>query len=332
MKSVNAHGIEVKSLPAKLVGKIPLPYVVTILLFWSLEFIVDYVVLWRLPVAEDYYLAHAGILIFFASITIIIIHCSNVLTAIYPDIALFIDQDKEEIRDWYEKKLKWCLEGKWPILCGVLFVGLQEITVGGIVKSSVTFNQPFLQALWATYLILGFFILGYGLWAMFNVAIIPLQLARFKMKVSLNQIPGIGLQALGAAYFKMALSISVSFLILILMVIASPLSGDTIVLGWEVLAALIIFSFFLLPQIGVHNIMALEKKKSLTKLAVPLEEAIEKSVNNPTSENSMRLKELLELQHHIKSMNDWPFNVNSLWQLLTALLIPLLLAVLEILF
>ena len=80
--------------------------------------------------------------------------------------------------------------------------------------------------------------------------------------------------------------------------------------------------------------MALEKKKSLTKLAVPLEEAIQKSVDNPTSENTMRLKELLELQHHIKSMTDWPFkfNVNSLWQRLTALLIPLLLAVLEILF
>ena len=329
MESLN---IQVTSLPARLVRKIPLPYPITVLLFWSLEFFVDYIFLWRLPVAEDYYWAHAGILAFFSSITIIIIHCSHVLTSIYPDLALFIDQDKKEFRNWYGKKLKWCLEGNWPIVCGIVFVVIQEVTVGSIVKSSVTFNQPFLQVLWVAYLIIGFFILGYGLWAMLNVAIIPLQLARFKMKVSLNQIQGIGLQALGTAYFKMALSISVSFLILILMVIASPLSGETTVLAWEIVAAVIIFSFFLLPQLGVHNIMALEKKKSLTKLAVPLEEAIQQSVNSPTSENMMRLKELLELQHHIKSMNDWPFNVNTLWQLLTALLIPLLLAVLEILF
>jgi hypothetical protein len=324
--------LQVSSLPARLTRRIPLPYAITILLFWSLEFITDYVVLWRLPEADDYYWAHVGIMAFFASITIMIIYCSNILMAIYPDLASFVDQDKEEFRLWYIKKLKWCLEGKWPIVSGILFVVLQEITVGSIIQSSVTFDRPFLQALWVVYLIVGFFMLGYGLWAMLNVAIIPIQLSRFKLKVSLNQISGIGLQALGTAYFKMALSISVSFLILILMVMVSPLSGETSVLVWEILAAVMIFSFFLLPQMGVHGIMALEKKKSLTKLSVPLEEAIQRSVDNPTSENTMRLKELLELQHHIKSMNDWPFNVNTLWQLLTALLIPLLLALLEIFF
>lgn len=59
---------------------------------------------------------------------------------------------------------------------------------------------------------------------------------------------------------------------------------------------------------------------------------MEKSLKDPSSENMQRLKELFELQGHLKNMNEWPFNVNTLWQLISALLIPLLLAVLEIVF
>jgi hypothetical protein len=59
---------------------------------------------------------------------------------------------------------------------------------------------------------------------------------------------------------------------------------------------------------------------------------MENSLKNPTPENMQRLKDYLELQQHLKNMNEWPFNVSTLWQLITALFIPVILALLEIFF
>ena len=114
--------------------------------------------------------------------------------------------------------------------------------------------------------------------------------------------------------------------------ILAGLGNNFKVLIWEGLGAVLIFCFFLLPQIGIHRIMSNEKEQRILSFSHHLEMALEKSLNDPSSENMQRLKELFELQEHLKNMNEWPFNVNSLWQLITALLIPLILALLEIIF
>jgi hypothetical protein len=93
-----------------------------------------------------------------------------------------------------------------------------------------------------------------------------------------------------------------------------------------------IFGFFLLPQIGIHNIMAHEKQQRLLSFANHLEDSLERSLKEPTPANLQHLKELFDLQAHLKNMNEWPFNVNTLWQLITALLIPLTLGLIEVFF
>ena len=155
---------------------------------------------------------------------------------------------------------------------------------------------------------------------------------QFKIKVNTHQFAGNGLQALGAAFFKMSLSVAVTFLLVVATAIASPYSKDLVVLIWLGVAALLIFGFFILPQIGIHQIMAYEKNNRMQAFSTHLEEAMEKSLKDPSSENMQRLRELFELQQHLKSMNEWPFDTNSLWQLISALLIPLALATLEIIF
>ena len=76
--------------------------------------------------------------------------------------------------------------------------------------------------------------------------------------------------------------------------------------------------------------MAREKQQRLLSFSTHLEEAMERSLKEPTGENMQRLKELFELQSHLKNMNEGPFDVNTIWQLITALLIPIALAMLEI--
>lgn len=322
----------VKTLPEKILQWIPLPYWLSIILFWSLEPIFDYVYLARFPVAEDFVGAHLGIMLFFASISITLVYSSRVMSKLLPDLLMIVPQDPTIFTTWYQARLKKALSGIGPIISGVLFVLAWELTMSGIVKSSVTDNDVVLQVLWKGYLIIGFFFLGYGVWALLHVALIPHELLKFNPKVSLNQVSGIGLQSIGAAYFKIALGIAASFLILIITVVLSPLSGRPEILAWQGVGAMLIFSFFIFPQFGVHKIMAAEKKRSLIMLAEPLDTAIRQSLKDPTTENTNRLKELIDLQASIRGMNDWPFNINTMWQLVTALMIPLILAVLEIVY
>jgi len=165
-----------------------------------------------------------------------------------------------------------------------------------------------------------------------NVLFIPIRLTRFRIKVSVNQVPDRGLQALGSAFFRMSMAIIVTFLPLIAAVIISPLLGDATILLWLGVGLLSIFLFFLVPQIGIHRIMVHEKQQRLLAFANHLEDAMERSLKEPSAENMQRLKDYFELQEHLKNMTEWPFNVSTLWQLITALLIPLLIALLEILF
>lgn len=159
-----------------------------------------------------------------------------------------------------------------------------------------------------------------------------MQLIKFRIRISVNQLSGRGLQALGSSFFKMSIAITFCFVLVVITAILAGLGNNFTVLIWEGLGAVLIFCFFLLPQIGIHRIMSSEKKQRILSFSHHLETSLEKSLSDPSSENMQRLKELFELQQHLKNMNEWPFNVNTIWQLITALLIPLILGLLEIIF
>ncbi len=164
------------------------------------------------------------------------------------------------------------------------------------------------------------------------VALIPMELTQKKVKVSITQFSGNGLQALGSSFLKMSLSITVSFIFIVAAAMLAPFENNLIVLIWLGLAALLIFSFFLLPQVGIHRVMVNEKTNRMSSFTWHLEEAMDNTLKDPSAENMQRLKELFEVQRHLKEMNEWPFDLTSLWQLLTALIIPIILAAIEILF
>lgn len=130
----------------------------------------------------------------------------------------------------------------------------------------------------------------------------------------------------------MSIAITLTFIPLVGAAVLSPLLQDASVVVWLGVGAATIFGFFLFPQIGIHRIMSNEKQQRLVSFSNHLEEALETSLKEPSAENMQRLRELFELQRHLKEMHEWPFNVQMLWQLITALLIPLALAALEIFF
>src|SRR5271154_3014281 len=149
----------IKSYPGRLVGKIPLPYWMSLLILWEIIFLVDYLYSISIPGGHDHSLAFGGAIFFFALVCINVVYCSKILTELYPDLTLFIDHDQHELRNWYEKKLKVCYEGVWPLVAGLFFVILEELTIGRSVRFFTPENE-FLQGLRNGYRIAGFFFLG----------------------------------------------------------------------------------------------------------------------------------------------------------------------------
>jgi hypothetical protein len=323
--------LPIQTYPGRLVSRIPLPYWRSLTILWELVFLTDYLYSLTIPGGHAHILVFGVGVLFFASVCINVEYCARVLSGLYTDLTLFIDHDPQELRDWYEKKLRTGYQGVWPLFAGILLAVVEELTIGTIVRS-FTPNDSFLQALRSGYRIAGFFFLGMSLWALVQVITIPMQLIRFKVRVSLNQVSGHGLQALGAGFFKMSMAITFCFVLVVATAWLAGLGDNVFILVWEGVGVATIFCFFLLPQVGLHRIMASEKEQRLLSFSHHLESALEKSLKDPSSDNMQRLKELFELQQHLRSLNEWPFDVNTLWQLITALLIPLLLAALEIIF
>lgn len=321
----------VKSYPERLFGFIPLPLWLSVLLFWEIIFLIDYLLTLSLPGGHEHILVFGLITLFFASLCIGTMYCSWVFHGLYGHLSLFIDEPKEKLYPFYHIQLKKCYQGPWPIVAGGVCALVAFFSFRGFILF-LSPVDPTIITLRMAYISLGFFFLGIALWALVSAIRIPMVFTQFKIKVNTHQFAGNGLQAIGTAFFKMSLSLSVTFLLVVATAIASPYSKDLIVLIWLGMAALLIFGFFILPQIGIHQIMAYEKNNRMQAFSTHLEEAMEKSLKDPSSENMQRLRELFELQQHLKSMNEWPFDVNSLWQLISALLIPLALATLEIIF
>lgn len=323
--------LSIKSYPERLVRWIPLPYWLSLVLLWEGIFLIDYFLGLSVPGVHDHLIEYGCLVFFFALVSVTLVYCSKVLVRLFDDVQLFIEHEADELQDWYRKRLTRSYEGYLPLVFAVLFTIAVNATVGGAIRQFTPEGTAIYYVRMA-YEYTGFFFLGLGIWALINVIFIPIGLTKFKIRVSVNQISGRGLQALGTAYFKMSLAITFTFVPLVVAAIISPLITDLSILIWLCLGTVSIFGFFLLPQIGVHNIMAHEKQQRLLSFAGHLETSLERSLKEPTPENLQHLKELFDLQAHLKNMNEWPFNVNTVWQLITALLIPLTLGLIEVFF
>ena len=323
--------ISIRSYPERIINVIPLPNWLAWVIFWQVLFLIDYLITLTVDDSNAHSDVFACVSLFFASVCIATIYCSKVLIGLHPHLARFIEEEKDTLHGWYSNKLKACYESYWPLVSGLVISVAAVVSIYPLLRQ-LTPPIEFLFHYRLGYLALGFFFLGISLWALIKVTLIPMELTQMKVKVSITQFSGNGLQALGSSFLKMSLSISISFIFIVAAAILAPFENNIIVLIWLGLAALLIFGFFLLPQVGIHRVMVNEKTNRMSSFTYHLEDAMDRTLKDPSAENMQRLKELFEVQHHLKEMNEWPFDLTSIWQLLTALIIPIILAAIEILF
>ena len=122
----------VKSYPERLFGFIPLPLWLSVLLFWEIIFLIDYLLTLSLPGGHEHILVFGLITLFFASLCIGTMYCSWVFHGLYSHLSLFIDELKEKLYPFYHIQLKKCYQGPWQIVAGGM-----EVNYPGIVGPTV---------------------------------------------------------------------------------------------------------------------------------------------------------------------------------------------------
>jgi len=309
---------------------LPLPHWLAWAIVWQLIFLVDYTLAWDSPDSTNA-IVFAGISVFYSVVCGAIIYCTRVLERFGAQLPDFIALDALEVKAWFKSKMNRSYAGFVPLLSGLIVSAGAMVSLYPLILD-LTPNLSGLLTLRLAYLSFGFFCLGISLWALLSLTLMPIELTSLPIRVRINQYSGSGLQSLGTTYLKMALAISLSFMAVVAVAIVAPMESNPVILAWLGAAAVMIFGFFLLPQVGIHRVMVREKSNRMEGFSKHLEEAMETTLQQPSAENMQRLRELFEVQNHLRSMNEWPFNLTSVWQLLTALVIPVMVAIAEFIF
>lgn len=330
MQNQNLAPIRIISFPERIIRMIPLPYGLAWMVIWQVVFLIDYLLGWSSANTSNA-AVFAGMCLFFAIVCSSIIYCTRKLEEFFPHLADLVQISPDETRSWFEARMNKSYSGIGPILSGILLSMVVAFTIEPMLLQ-LTPETSGLLVFRRIYLIVGFFCLGISLWALLHITILPIAVTALPLRIQVNQYTGSSLHALGTTYLKMALAISMCFMAIVLVAVIAPIDQNLVLLAWLGLSALLIFGFFLLPQIGIHQVMVREKSNRMAGFSKHLEEAMDRTLTNPSPENMQRLKELFEVQNHLKSMNEWPFDLSSLGQLLTALIIPIMVALAEILF
>jgi hypothetical protein len=322
-------GVKVFSIPERIVKPLYMPYWLSFIIFWELLLSLDYFLSHIYTPGKELLPLMASQNGFFILICCSIIYCGKQLEKFFPSLCTFIDMPVPQLKEWYTKKLKLAYESKAALIFALIFTTLFTISIVPFINLT-SGNSDVLINIRVISSFLGFFFAGLGIWAVIVIIRFANEIADFKVKIAVFQNRQGGILSMGSLFLRMSFSIALANSMIVLTAVFSPFSGSWIILFWLGIAGLAVLAFFIIPQYGVHKIMAKEKEQRIEAFAGHLETAMEESLKNPDQSNMQKLRQLFELQHHLTQMNEWPFNYNALWQLITALLIPILLAVVDI--
>jgi hypothetical protein len=306
----------------------PMPYWITIILFWQIMLAGNYFI-------SNYYgvdplmLFNFFLLSSYACSAIIVEFSNREMQRFYPRLLTFVTEPQDKIKTWYTKSLYSAFMGRGALACGLVFAVVGGISIYDMVKQ-LSSGMPEITWYREITSVLGFFFVGTGMWTIFSIIRITSQLSGFKINAKLLAMGNGSVMALGNLLLRISLAITFVYCLVLIADILAGIITSYIIIAWNGIAVLTILMFFVIPQYKIHKIMAREKQQRLQSFTVYLENSMNESLNNPSVEKMQNLKALFELKKHLSDMHEWTFSSGTISQLISVLIIPLLLLFLEL--
>jgi hypothetical protein len=318
----------IASLPERVISGIKAPYPLIWILAGQLLFFAMYAV--QKLLGEETHLGYQFMLsLLFVNCTIGVIWCSRQFERFLYSLCCFLDLDcsKDKITSWYKERLRDIFENRQMLAWGI---GLALLMVVTLSRLGLLYNSLAAKVMYLVFWIVVCFFGGTVIFSGIRSAVFVVKLSKLPIRISIHQHPLTSIKALGDLYFKMALYWIVTYCIALLVARLSPYGFQGTVLLWVVPVGLFVLVWFVLPQIEVHRLMFEAKQLRIRALSSHLETALTEASVNPTPQSIARLKDLFELQQHLNSMSEWPFNTRMILTILTAIVIPMIVLIIEL--
>lgn len=260
----------------------------------------------------------------------------NELERLLPALNSAIDLPPKKIHKWYLNELRALFSTKGMVIYGIITVIL---TMGSFIYQTRWYTKPEIwwgtpTGDWVVTIVVSvlMFLLGMACYLIIQIARMVHQLPRLPLKMTIYQHPSASISAVGTVLqrFSIVCVITVG-VVSITAVPLSPFRNEMgwLLIGWLTLTGCTVITFFIFPQYRLHVAMANAKANKIRALTKHLTRALEKAIEEPTSQRISYVGELFELYQHLLGMPEWPFNARSFISLLSAVIIPILLSIVQ---
>lgn len=234
---------------------------------------------------------------------------------------------EEEIKRRYERQMAKIFDDRKMVLTGVLSVILAHVL--GIDYMGFSFHA-FPVIVFKLIYYLAIYTLGIGLYVLIMTALAVNKIGDLPLSASV--LFSRDMQSIGILYSKFTAYASSVYLIWVIFLTMTPLElshHERLVIF--LIFAVLLLSYFIIPQRSIHSLMALTKQKRIDAFSSHLCEIADVSFLNPTDERLQSLNDLLNIQRQMDKMSEWPFSFYELMHIILITIIPLIVLSLEIL-
>jgi hypothetical protein len=310
----------------KIISLIPVPYYLGWPLFATAFLLISYLILMQFEGSPE----HIDVFIIISAIIALegtAINWSLIKLDSFEEILFkIIDLPKPAIIKLHKDQEDEIFDDKGMIISAIVLIAF--IHASCIDYHAISFNSS------ASYIILNIgyyfavYIMGVGLYAMVMTARTIHKIGALPLQVNALYSD---FHAVGELYSKFTiLAASVYIMWGFFHMIVPPQFSSLQIILWFLLFAVLLLAYFILPQYSIHLMMASTKKEKMERFSSQLRAALDESVNSPTDESALHLKDMLSIQNRLDQMCTWPFGIYELLYVALIILIPLIIVLLEV--
>lgn len=252
----------------------------------------------------------------------------NRVKSFYDVLPNILSLRKEAVIRSFEKLETDIFNDKKQIIFAIVFIIFVHIS--GIDYHTISFSSSISDIIFKIGYYFAVYIEGVGVyigimtaWTIHKIEKLPLQVnALFS-----------DFHAIGMLYSKFTIYAASAYVMWgIFHMIVPPQFSSLELILWFSSFAILLFIYFILPQVSIHRMMTSTKKEKIEMFSSQMNAALEEPFRFPNKENVSYLKDMLSVQNQLNQMCDWPFGIYEILQIVLILIIPLIVVLLEIFF
>lgn len=323
---IDRVGITPETHLEKFISVIPVPYYLGWLLYAMVFFSISCLVLMLFEKSFRYI---DGFLIISAIISLqgtAINWAHNRIKSFHDILPNIVNLPREVIIKSFDAQEANIFDDKKMVIFAIIFIIFVHIS--GIDYHAISFNSSISDIIFklgyyfAVYIEgAGFYILIMTAWTVHKIGKLPLQVSALFSDF----------HAIGMLYSKFTIYAASAYVMWgIFHMIVPPQFSSLKLILWFSSFAILLFGYFILPQVSIHRMMTSTKKEKIEMFSSQMSAALEEPFRNPNKDNASYLKDMLSVQNQLNQMCDWPFGIYEILQIALIIVIPLIVVLLEI--